>query len=230
MVEIGAVRSIPLFQRLPAPRLRRLLRQAREERFEKGAVLFRQGERAAAIWVVLEGWVHLMRTPESQDGARAVLIFTITPEEALCGLSVIEDQPYSVDAVAGTACRAIRLPARALNDALAREPAFAHHVLRLCTRRIRHIARQYGAMAEPVSLRLIRAILRLQEQFGTTIPVTHRELAQMSWTTTETAIRMVRALKRQGALAGSRGKLIVSRARPLEALLEPDAAITGGSP
>ena len=75
--------------------------------------------------------------------------------------------------------------------------------------RIRHMAEQYGAMAEPVSHRIIRSILRLRQQFGETLPVTHRELAQMSWTTTESAIRAVRQLKRQGALIGRRGQLTV---------------------
>lgn len=67
-------------------------------------------------------------------------------------------------------------------------------------------------MAEPVSTRIVRSILRLRQQFGATLPVTHRELAQMSWATTESAIRIVRRLKQQGYVIGARGRLTISRA------------------
>ena len=81
------------------------------------------------------------------------------------------------------------------------------------------MAQQYGSMAEPVFYRIVRTLLRLQQQFGTTLPVTHRELAQMSWTTTESAIRVVRKLKQQRYLMGSRGRVLITRPQALERLL-----------
>ena len=93
------------------------------------------------------------------------------------------------------------------------------YTMRVAYAKVQHIAQQYGSMAEPVSQRIVRTLLRLHQQFGTTLPVTHRELAQMSWTTTESAIRAVRGLKRRGFVSGTRGRLMVKQAAALEQVL-----------
>lgn len=218
----GSLASHLLFQRMHRRWRALLLAAARPQLYPKGATIFCQGQRADAMWLVLDGWVHLVRAadapPRTRSQAGAVL-FTITPDEALCGISAIGSDLYEMSAVAGTRCRVARLPGHLFAQAIRRDAGLATEVVRLCARRIQHIARQYGAMAEPVRYRLIRAILRLQEQFGEEIPVTHRELALMAWTTTESAIRTVRALKISGYVAGARGRLSVRRSGDLEALL-----------
>ncbi len=214
------LRHIPLLRHISAARLKRLLAASRIEHYRKDAVLFRQDERAAAIWLLFKGWVHLVRSPDARNGSHAVVVFTITPDEVLCGISAIESGAYQVSGIAGTECQALRVPSATLNEALQHEAAFAYHALVLCARRLQHITLQYGGMAEPVALRLIRTILRLRQQFGTTLPVTHRELAQMSWTTTESAIRIVRRLKQHGYVSGTRGRLTVTRAQALSEMLE----------
>lgn len=218
MIETAQLQAVALFRPLSAARRRRLLEAGRVQRYDKGTTLFRQGDPATVVWVILEGWVHLVRsaTPEAE---RPVVIFTVTPDEALCGLSALEGGRYQVTATAGAEGCAVRIPAAALTATLRAEPAFAYAVLQLCIRRLQHVAQQYGAMTEPVSRRIIRAILRLRRQFGPTLPVTHRELAQMSWTTTESAIRIVRALKAQGHVSGARGQLTVAQPEVLERLL-----------
>ncbi|MBI4342905.1 MAG: Crp/Fnr family transcriptional regulator [Candidatus Omnitrophica bacterium] len=220
MVTAADVTSCALLHALSPQRLNRLLAKASVRTHRRGEAVFRQDAPADAAWLVLEGWVHLVRMPrEEEHEARAVVLYTVTPNDVLCGISAIEQGTYTTSGIAGTSSRMLRIPAVGFREALAHEPRFACHVLRMCAGRIRRMAQQYGAMTEPVSHRLIRAILRLQQQFGDTIPVTHRELAQMSWTTTESAIRSVRALKRDGYLAGSRGRLTVRRTGELERLL-----------
>lgn len=219
MTAVNALRTIPVFQSLSATLLGQVEAASQREQYERGAVLFRQGERAEFIWIVMEGWVHLVRTPTPHNGSHAVVVFTVTPDEALCGISAIDASAYNLSAIAATDCHVIRIPSEVFNKALQREPAFASNVVRLCVRRLQHIAQQYGSMAEPVSHRIIRALLRLQAQFGSTLPVTHRELAQMAWTTTESAIRVVRRLKQQGHVTGRRGELRIGHSGALAWML-----------
>ena len=227
MINTTLIDAVPLFRHLSTERKRQIEFTSLAEQYEKGAVLFRQGQRAEAIWIIVEGWVHLVRSPDRSDGSRAVVIFTITPHEALCGISSIDSGVYNLSAIAATGCRAIRIPGELFREALRQEPGFAYQALRLCARRIQHIAEQYGAMAEPVSTRVVRTILRLAQQFGATLPVTHRELAQMSWTTTESAIRVVRRLKRHGIVTGTRGRLMIRKSKALEqALSHPNGQAT----
>lgn len=182
-----------------------LLAQAEQVHLRRGEVVFRQGEPARFLWIVLKGWVHLLRAPEG--GGQGIVMFTITPEEALCGVAGIATGTLTVTAVAATDCDLLRVPLPLFLKQMEHDPRLGATVVRLCARRLALIARQYGAMAEPVPRRLIRALLRLHEQFGADIPMTHRELGQMAWTTTESAIRALRALKRRGLLSGGRGRV-----------------------
>ena len=216
----AAIRRLPIFRGLPQEQIDRLLFDARLQTFNRGQVLFRQNDPANAIWIVVDGWIHLVRSQEADGQAHCVVLFTVTSHEALCGVSVIEPDTYTASGLAGTTCRVLRIPAASFTRMLAQAPAFTERILQLLARRIRQMAEQYGTMAEPVSVRLARTILRLRRQFGPTIPVTHRELAQMSWTTTESAIRTVRRLKRHGWLRGSRGRLQVVNVKALEATLD----------
>lgn len=217
-MDTQGLRRIPLFQRLSDRGLDQVLSGAIVERYERGDAIFRQGERAESFWVVLEGWVHLVRA-SGDDAARAAVLFTITPAEVLCGISALESGVYQLSGVAASKCRVIRISGKRFAEVLEREPGFAAEALRLCTRRIQHIAQQYGSMAEPVPQRILRAILRLHQQFGSTLPVTHRELAQMAWTTTESAIRVVRKLKRRGYVTGTRGQLRLRNPKTLAHLV-----------
>lgn len=214
-----SVEELPILQTLAPARQRALLSEAVMETYRRGEVIFRQGEHARAIWLVLDGWVHLFRASHPAHRTHSVLIFTITPDEALCGISAVDSGVYNMSAVAASPCRVLRLPGERFHDALANEPAFAYQVLRLCARRLQHIAEQYGTMAEPALHRIVRALLRLRRQFGSTLPMTHCEVAQMSWTTTETAIRTIRWLKQQRYVRGTRGRVTVDRVKSLEALL-----------
>ncbi|MBI2174158.1 MAG: Crp/Fnr family transcriptional regulator [Candidatus Omnitrophica bacterium] len=219
MISIQVLQQLSLFQGVSAEPIKKLAASCELEPYPKGATLFRQGQSAQFMWVIQQGWVHLIRASERNGRPRGVVIFTITPQEALCGISAIDSGVYNLSAIAGTHCQAVRIPSEGFRSLLLREPIFAFRSLSLCARRLQHIALQYGAMAEPVSNRIVRAMLRLQQQFGSTLPVTHRELAQMSWTTTESAIRIVRRLKRSGYVSGMRGRLNIRQAKDLEGLL-----------
>lgn len=213
------LRRFRFFRTLAPERLRRLVEASRVVRVEKGAALFHQGAPAQDAWIVLEGWVHLVRNPASH-GAKPVVLYTVTPADVLCGISVIEPSVYTATGLAGTRTTVLRIPRAAFDAALRGEPLFAYEALRLCAQRVHHMAEQHGVMAEPVPRRIIRAILRLQRQFGPTLPITHRELAQMSWTTTESAIRAVRKLKQRGLVRGRRGELRVTQGPALAQLLD----------
>jgi CRP/FNR family transcriptional regulator len=198
--------AAPIFQPLSAARLAHITAASRTSRHPKGAVLFRQDAPAQHVWLVRRGWVHLVR---SHRGAHPVVLFTVTPREALCGLSAIEADTYSASGLAGSEVDVVRVPRGVFLDAVMHEAAFAYQALRLAADRMRQLAEQYGAIAEPVDLRIVRAILRLARQIGPDLPVTHRELSQMCWTSTESAIRAVRRLKQRGWLSGGRGRLTV---------------------
>jgi len=214
----AALSATPLFRAIPAHRLRTLEASAELHRFRKGETLFAEGQPAAAVWLIQRGWVYLVkRTPQGTP----VTIFTVTPEEVLCGFSAVAGQSvYYASAVAATDTTAIRVPQRACARLLRREPEFAIAVLAICHTRMRHMAEAISLAPAPVEQRLAHTLLRLRASFGTTIPVTHKELARMAGTRLETSIRTVSSMKRRGWISSARGQVTVLAPRRLRALLD----------
>ena len=208
--------ELTLLGSLPIAERKRVVGASALRGFAKGDVIFREGEPARSVWIVRSGWVYLVkRTPQ---GGRAT-IFAMTPDEALCGISAFDHGTYSAGAVAATRCELLQIPAELFASLLERSPAFTKQVLLTCCQRIRQMAEAISLAQAPVERRLIYVLWRLSNTFGATIPITHRELAQMAGTRWETSIRTLTKLKRQGWLASSRGKIRILHPETLRALL-----------
>lgn len=214
MVKMSLER-IALFRNASASAKKRLMDGAVREQYHRGNRLFRQGEEARFIWFVLDGWIHLIRGEKRPGASNAVALFTVTPSDVLCGVSGLSPGTYTATAVAGGDVEVLRIPTELMQKLLKDEPAMAYETLKLCAERLRHMAEHCGKMTQPVQQRIGHTILRLHDQFGDRIPITHRELAQLAWTTTESAIRSVRQLKREGFLEGERGVLKMKRPQAL---------------
>lgn len=191
---------------LPPEELAHAKQLLTEQRFAKGEWVFREGDPATTVWIIAEGWVHLVRRAAS---GRPVTLLTMTPSDVLCGLSAFEQGVYTAGAVAATACRLGGLPGKYVATLMERYPAFAREVLTIERHRIQHMAEVICRSQEPVETRLASTLLRLMEQFGATIPVTHRELAQMAGTTLETSIRMSSRFRQQRLVQTRRGRITV---------------------
>ncbi len=211
--------EVPIFQSC-SPHWREELKDSSlREIYQRGAVLFRQGAAAEHVWLILKGWVHIVRK-DFPDGDRdGVVLMTVTPRELVCGVSAFEAGNYTASGIAATNVEALRISSGVVIRALKQQPGFAYELLCACNARMRCMAEQYGAMTRPVPDRIVHILLRLQDQFGARLPVTHRELAQMAWTTTESAIRTVSRLKKKGYLSGMRGVLMIKRPQKLAELV-----------
>ena len=213
-----ALAHVPLFRALAVTTLHKLSNRSRWRRFRKGEVLFEEGRPATSVWVIQRGWVYLMRrTPQGIP----VTIFTVTPEEVLCGFSAVVGQGrYYASAVAATDTTAIRVPHADFMRLLSHQPGFAEQVLAIYHTRMRHMAEAISLAQAPVAQRLAYVLLRLRATFGNTIPVTHQELAHMAGTRWETSIRTLSAMKRNGWITSSRGKMTVVLPQQLRTLLD----------
>jgi CRP/FNR family transcriptional regulator len=214
----GYLAQIPLFRALPVAQRRQLGEHCELRRFRKGDVIFEEGQPAQSVWVIREGWVYL--TKRTQHG-EPVTVFTVTPEERLCGFSAaVGEAAYFASAVAATNTTAIRVPRSEFARLLHHQPQFAQQLLAIYHTRMRQLAEAISLAQAPVERRLAYTLLRLKSSFGKTIPVTHQELARMAGTRWETSIRTLSTFKRRRWLATSRGKMTILRPDQLDALLK----------
>ena len=174
---------------------------------EPNAVLFREGEASMTLWMLREGWVRL--TKQVSGTARPLTLDIVTPKDNLCGLSAFFDMPYMATAVAVAPVRAVCLPSESLRPLLASSVTIASAVARMLNGRYRHLAAVYATAFASAETKITAALARLEEDFGSEIPITRREIAEMTGTAVETAIRITRKMERAGILRLIRGEIVV---------------------
>ncbi len=192
------------FDRLPAAARRWLLDAAVTSQLATGTTLFREGEPSTTLWVLQAGWVRLNK---SMVSGNVVTLEVVTPGHPLVGLSAFSGGPYVASAVAATAVVAIRLPAMLLQQLVGRHAPFAASALRLVGQRVHQMVTAYAMAFAPVGQRMAGVLVRLTEGFGETIPLTRRELAALTGTTVETAIRVTNEFRRAQLLQLGRGAI-----------------------
>ena len=205
------------FKRLRLAERQRLAVATREKRYAKGETIFRAGQPSDAVWVVKTGRVHLMNY--LADG-KVSTTCVMTPGETFCCLPALDRKPYPADAVAAVDSAVVRIPIEAFHHAMNRSPAFTQDTLCLFCDRLRQVEQKGCTVYEPAEQRLAQVLLGLAKKFGSTVPLTHQELAEIAGTTHETTTRMLNRFKQQGFIRSSRGKTTLVRPEELHALLK----------
>ena len=196
----------PPFQALSEEELNRLAEGMGEKVFSPGEVVFREGEAARHVWVVKSGRIRLVK----QNGLpHPRTIFILTPEEVFCGISAFDHTAYSATGIAATESILLQIPMEVFDELLDRSTLFARELLAVCCQRIRHMAEAYCVSQAPVETRILHVLSHLQKDFGSTLPFTRREIAEMAGTTVETSIRTLSRLKKKGYVRSSRGKIVL---------------------
>lgn len=209
---MGAWPSQHPFNHLPKSARQSLGRRAKAVHLLKGTVLFREGEPAEFLWVILKGWVRL--TKRTANG-KILALDLVTPKDRLLGLSAFSGKTYLASAVAATAVEAIRLPAHRLQKLLQSHAPFAACVTGIFSQRFHNMALMYATAFSPVEQRIAAVLLRLDKDFGSTLPVTRREVAEMAGTTVETAIRVTSQMRKENLLLMKRGQILLVNPKAL---------------
>lgn len=103
-----------------------LLSNAHVRTFDRGASIFLQGERAAAIYIVADGWVKLYRI--APNGTEAV-VGTFTKGSSFGEAVAFRHDTYPVSAEAVTDCTLIRIEADAFLRMIRESPEIAMSML-----------------------------------------------------------------------------------------------------
>ncbi len=102
-----------------------------------------------------------------------------------------------------------RLPGPVYRGLIETYPEFTRATLQHFCGRLREAGCEGCSRADDVGSRLAGKILTLGDKFGDAIPVTRKELAELSGTTVETAIRVTREFEKLGWLRLARGQVTI---------------------
>jgi CRP/FNR family cyclic AMP-dependent transcriptional regulator len=188
-----------------------LARIATTRTFEKGAVIFNQGDRRETIYGIERGLVLVSRV--DADGHEQI-VNLIGPGDVFPHVGFVTPANYPGSARAVEPCTVTCLARSDFNAIMSVRPQVAGAIIGLLERQILQLQAQLQTLALPNGRQRVVAVLRfLAQEHGVqsgrdvilTLPMTHSELARMVGLSRESVNRVWTQLRREGALAGSRG-------------------------
>lgn len=187
------------------------LRQASTlRRLAPGEALFRQGDRAAAIFAVERGRLLLVR--QTADG-RTLTLHTARAGELFAEASLFSDI-YHCDAVAAAPAAVRVYPKRQLLGAIRRDPKLAEAFLALLARQVQSLrARLEQRNIRSARERVLRHLALAADGGGRVVRLggTLMDLAAEIGLTHEALYRTLAALERDGAIARAKGSITLRK-------------------
>ncbi len=223
---LASLKASPVFAALPAREIEALGEVVVEQTHRPREYIFMEGDPARWFCVVKSGHVRIVR--HSRTG-KDVVLELLGPGEVFGGVAVIEQRPYPAAAQATDGAVVLKIPADAMIAVSDRHPSLNKELALLIGRRLRTAHDSVKALAvDPVETRLAAALLRLAEREGTrgtqglVLPfhLTRQNLADMTGTTVETAIRIVSRWLKDGLARDEGGRLVLTDLGALRALAE----------
>jgi len=209
--------TLPLFADLGPEALDALARHADERNARRGDVMFRAGDQAAGIYVVLDGAVRVVR----DDGHRRVVLHVERVGGTLGEIPMFAGGPFPATAIAHEPTRYVVLGREAIAAAVAASPVLAFRLLERLARRAAELVARLDRIAfANVGARLARyLVVRVETRRGreTSGPIvislglTQTQVAEELGTVREVLVRELRALRESGvvrALPGGRLEIV----------------------
>jgi len=202
----GVLGTLGIFKGLPASILQELEGRMVERRFTKGGSIFLEGDRAASVWFVKEGHV---KAAASAVSGRCQTLCMVGKGHMFGSCCCFGAEEYPCHAVAETDVTVVSLPMADFLSLLDRHPRIGAALVKEISQRLRHTKGSQTFEQEPVERRILHALVDLVAEFGNTLPLTKREVAEMVGTTVESSIRTFSRFEKEGLVATTRGRITV---------------------
>lgn len=215
----------PFFKGLDHEMLSEVNKRFSATHFEAGEVIYSEDEPALRLRVVVSGKIKLMRhTEEGKD----VLIDMLKPGEFFGTLSHLGGEVYTESATSQTHTCVLSIDSKDFREILTRYPVVAVNVLDITAGRLQASQNTLFELSTlSADQRIARILFRLAEKFGQPdeefglliqMPLTRKDLADMSATTTETTSRIISRLRKDGIIHAGRQWIAIEDLEQLETL------------
>jgi len=189
-----------------------------ERKYGKDATIFSKGDPSNALFIVKSGKVRILSL--SDRGTETIV--HILKEGEIFGELLLSEEQRAFTAVAGTDALVTVLSKGSLMELLTAIPAVSKNFIRLLSKRLAKVERDFGDFGHTWSYnRLAKVLLRLCEEHGketptgTVIPLrlTHEDLANLIGTTRETVTTQMIRFRRRGLVKRQDRFLVVNKLR-----------------
>lgn len=215
---VELLRQSLLLASLEREELQELAGLAVERSFGLGDFIFREGDRPEWFCIVERGNVKMVKHSPS---GKEFIIAVFGRGEMFGEVAVFDNAPYPASAQAASEATVLGIRREDFLRFLERNPSVSLKIINVLGARLREAHNRLRDLAsERVEQRVASILLMLCAKLGPTLPFTRQEVADMTGTTVETAIRVMSRLRESGVIRSSRGKIVVLDQERLRLLSE----------
>lgn len=218
------IQQVPLYRRLSAEDREELAAACRVERYQRGDVVFAEGDPATDFFTVVEGRIKVFK---GMPDGRIVILEIFGSGDPVGAVAVYEGLPYPATAVALEPTLCLRTPRQDFYTLLEHRPSLVRGLLMALTHRLvlltNRLAERTGGRVET---RFARLFLKLSDDIGRPdrsgifipLALSRQELADLLGTTVETCIRIMSRWGKEGIVQTEKEGFFVSDFEALESL------------
>ena len=190
---INTISRVPSFSGLPESQLEKIKDIALDRHFNKGAIIFTDGDEGDGFFVVVEGLVKIFKA--SPDGKEQIL-HIYGPGEPFGQVAVYAGRSYPASAQAIAKSHVLFFPRAAFVDLIARIPSLAMNMLAVLSKRLREFTSQVENLSlKEVPGRLAGYLTYLADEQGedniATLTISKGQIASLLGTIPETLSRIL---------------------------------------
>ncbi|MEW5724477.1 MAG: Crp/Fnr family transcriptional regulator [Thermodesulfobacteriota bacterium] len=217
---VDLIAAVPLFEGLSPAQHRDLASISREQSYDRGEVIFAEGDKAEGLYVVSDGRVKIYKlSPEGKEQ----ILHIFGPGEPIGEVAVFAGRGFPAYAEALEKSAALIFPRPALIDLIRRNPDLALSLIGVLSLRLRRFANLIEDLSlKEVPGRLAAYLLILSQRAGGAdeieLDITKGQLAALLGTIPETLSRILARMVRQELIELAGRKIRIMDREALEDL------------
>jgi CRP/FNR family transcriptional regulator, nitrogen oxide reductase regulator len=220
----ATVESPPLLTGVSSEDFRRISAAARLKRFNRGEMLYLEGDPVERALLLISGSVKITQVgPKGLE----VILRLCSPGDVLDTVSLFSSGRHYTTAQVIRGCRALVWDAGIFKDLVESIQVLHRNMIRFTSGHLRELEERFRELAtERVAPRVARQLIRLHEQAGSPqkvdveIGLSRESIAQMTGTTLFTVSRLLSTWEQHGLVSSRRESVMVSDIRLLRKLCD----------
>ena len=222
-IEEALARTL-MFRSLSGEDRKRLAGVSLVKAYEKGNVVFSEGDPSSFLYTVSSGRVKVVKLAPN---GKEVILEILGEGDPLGAVVAYEGRPYPATAIAIERTLCVLVQRKPFMDLLERHPSLVRGYLVGLTQRIVELTRRIPEVSGGrVETRLAHLFLKLAERMGRPrsdgsfipMPLSRLELAELTGTTVETSIRIMSRWAKEGIVRTEKDGFVVVDPAALERL------------
>jgi len=211
------ISTLDIFKKIPSAQIAEIEKKMVEKKYAKGESLFLEGDPAENVWFVKEG--HVKAVIHTASG-RDLTLCMVGANQLFGTCCCFGGGEHPCHTVAETDLTVITFPMQDFLGLMEKYPDVSKEVVSQLSKRLRQSKDMHTFDQESVEKRILHILINLVSEFGNTIPLTRREISEMTGTTVETCIRTFSMFEKDGLVSSARGKITVKNLQDLVTRLE----------